>query len=248
MQDAAAALPARLFGDVRGRARRRSVRRARRQDRAACRRRRARHRGRPRAGAAGAACAKISARLSLAAELVCADAAAWTAEHRSTPCCSMRPAPRPAPSAAIPTCRGSRAQPTSRSSPACSAACSTRAIALTKPGGTLVYCTCSLEPEEDEDIVAELLARERQRAARADRRGGGFRPATEFITQGRRPAHAALPASRCRFAACRPRRLLCRAAGKRVAISNRYAARWPFCQRFVMVAAAGCRCIRGRLC
>ena len=35
-----------------------------------------------------------------------------------------------------------------------------RAVALTKPGGTLVYCTCSLEPQENEMIVAELLMRE----------------------------------------------------------------------------------------
>jgi 16S rRNA (cytosine967-C5)-methyltransferase len=35
-----------------------------------------------------------------------------------------------------------------------------RAAALTKPGGTLVYCTCSLEPEEGEEIIAALLARE----------------------------------------------------------------------------------------
>ena len=35
-----------------------------------------------------------------------------------------------------------------------------RAAALTKPGGTLVYCTCSLEPEEGEHIVADLLAHE----------------------------------------------------------------------------------------
>jgi 16S rRNA (cytosine967-C5)-methyltransferase len=34
-----------------------------------------------------------------------------------------------------------------------------RALALTKPGGTLVYCTCSLEPDENEAIVADLLAR-----------------------------------------------------------------------------------------
>jgi 16S rRNA (cytosine967-C5)-methyltransferase len=35
-----------------------------------------------------------------------------------------------------------------------------RAVALVKPGGTLVYCTCSLEPEENEERVADLLARE----------------------------------------------------------------------------------------
>ncbi len=35
-----------------------------------------------------------------------------------------------------------------------------RAAALTKPGGKLVYCTCSLEPEENETIIADFLARE----------------------------------------------------------------------------------------
>src|SRR5262252_623009 len=37
-----------------------------------------------------------------------------------------------------------------------------RAVALTKPGGTLVYCTCSLDPDENEAIVADLLARRRE--------------------------------------------------------------------------------------
>ncbi|KWV45883.1 MFS transporter [Bradyrhizobium macuxiense] len=35
-----------------------------------------------------------------------------------------------------------------------------RAVALLKPGGTLVYCTCSLEPEEGEQAIAALLAGE----------------------------------------------------------------------------------------
>jgi 16S rRNA (cytosine967-C5)-methyltransferase len=35
-----------------------------------------------------------------------------------------------------------------------------KAVALLKPGGTLVYCTCSLEPEEGEQAVAALLAAE----------------------------------------------------------------------------------------
>jgi 16S rRNA (cytosine967-C5)-methyltransferase len=35
-----------------------------------------------------------------------------------------------------------------------------RGLALLKPGGTLVYCTCSLEPEEGEQVVASLLADE----------------------------------------------------------------------------------------
>jgi 16S rRNA (cytosine967-C5)-methyltransferase len=35
-----------------------------------------------------------------------------------------------------------------------------RAVTLLKPGGTLVYCTCSLEPEEGEQAIASLLATE----------------------------------------------------------------------------------------
>jgi 16S rRNA (cytosine967-C5)-methyltransferase len=35
-----------------------------------------------------------------------------------------------------------------------------KAIALLKPGGTLVYCTCSLEPEEGERAISALLATE----------------------------------------------------------------------------------------
>jgi 16S rRNA (cytosine967-C5)-methyltransferase len=35
-----------------------------------------------------------------------------------------------------------------------------RAVALTRPGGTLVYCSCSLEPEEGEDQIAALLERD----------------------------------------------------------------------------------------
>ncbi|HKS21038.1 MAG TPA: RsmB/NOP family class I SAM-dependent RNA methyltransferase [Bradyrhizobium sp.] len=35
-----------------------------------------------------------------------------------------------------------------------------KAAGLLKPGGTLVYCTCSLEPEEGEQAIAALLANE----------------------------------------------------------------------------------------
>jgi len=34
-----------------------------------------------------------------------------------------------------------------------------KAVALTRPGGTIVYCTCSLEPEEGELQIAALLRR-----------------------------------------------------------------------------------------
>ena len=39
------------------------------------------------------------------------------------------------------------------------------AAELVRPGGTLVYSTCSLEPEEGEQQIASLLARD-QRLAR----------------------------------------------------------------------------------
>jgi 16S rRNA (cytosine967-C5)-methyltransferase len=35
-----------------------------------------------------------------------------------------------------------------------------KAVAVLKPGGMLVYCTCSLEPEEGEQVVSALLAGE----------------------------------------------------------------------------------------
>src|SRR6202012_2856713 len=35
-----------------------------------------------------------------------------------------------------------------------------KAVTLLKPGGTLVYCTCSLEPEEGEHAIAALLETE----------------------------------------------------------------------------------------
>ena len=44
-------------------------------------------------------------RLSLSVEAVAADALTWRPEEPVERCCSMRPAPRPARSAATPTCR-----------------------------------------------------------------------------------------------------------------------------------------------
>ncbi|SFL41590.1 16S rRNA (cytosine967-C5)-methyltransferase [Bradyrhizobium sp. NFR13] len=35
-----------------------------------------------------------------------------------------------------------------------------KAASILKPGGTLVYCTCSLEPEEGEQAIADLLAKD----------------------------------------------------------------------------------------
>jgi 16S rRNA (cytosine967-C5)-methyltransferase len=56
-----------------------------------------------------------------------------------------------------------------------------RAAALVKPGGILVYCTCSLEPEEGVGQVTDLLTREsglRRRPIAADEING----LAEFIT------------------------------------------------------------------
>jgi 16S rRNA (cytosine967-C5)-methyltransferase len=49
------------------------------------------------------------------------------------------------------------------------------AVELVRPGGLLVYCTCSLEPEECEAIVDALLARDlrlRRRAVAPEEVGG----------------------------------------------------------------------------
>jgi 16S rRNA (cytosine967-C5)-methyltransferase len=100
------------------------------------------------------------ARLSLAAELVCADAGEWTAEQNfdavllDAPCSSTGTIRRHPDVPWLKTA-GDIAQLA-----AVQRLLLARAVALVKPGGTLVYCTCSLEPEENESIVAELLARE----------------------------------------------------------------------------------------
>ena len=67
-----------------------------------------------------------------------------------------------------------------------------RAVELTRPGGLIVYCTCSLEPDEGVEPVTELLAgdsRVRRRPVVADEVHGR----AEFLDRRRRPAHAALP-------------------------------------------------------
>ena len=99
-------------------------------------------------------------RLSLEAELVCADVAAWTPEQHfdavllDAPCTSTGTIRR---HPDVPWLK--------RSADITSLAAAQRrlldhAITLLKPGGKLVYCTCSLEPEEGTDVVADLLARE----------------------------------------------------------------------------------------
>lgn len=57
-----------------------------------------------------------------------------------------------------------------------------RAIDLVRPGGTLVYCTCSLEPEEGEAQIAALLARD-SRVARNPIATAEVFGHAEFVTQ-----------------------------------------------------------------
>jgi len=200
VQDAAAALPAKLIGDVRGR---------RVADLCA-----APGGKTAQLAAAGALVTAIDraparlkrlqdnlARLSLQAELVCADAATWHAEQ------SFDAVLLDAPCSSTGTIRRHPDVPWLKNAADIAKLAGLqrrlieRAVALTKPGGTLIYCTCSLEPEENEAIIAELLAREpgvrRAPLAAADVFGHG-----EFITQNgdlrTLPCH--LPDADSRFA------------------------------------------------
>ncbi len=65
--------------------------------------------------------------------------------------------------------------------PACKQRLLDRAAALTKPGGTIVYCVCSLEPEEGEQQVEALLARE-PGVRRKPIDGGEIPGIADFIT------------------------------------------------------------------
>ncbi len=62
----------------------------------------------------------------------------------------MRPARPPAPSAATPKWCGIARRPTSPAGPPFRNASSSVHRHGCKPGGTLIYCVCSLEPEEGE--------------------------------------------------------------------------------------------------
>jgi 16S rRNA (cytosine967-C5)-methyltransferase len=99
------------------------------------------------------------ARLSLQAELVCADVEEWQAEPfdavlLDAPCSSTGTIRR------HPDIPWLKHAADIIKLAAFQSRLIDRAVALTKPGGTLVYCTCSLEPEEGETIIAGLLARE----------------------------------------------------------------------------------------
>ena len=70
----------------------------------------------------------------------------------------------------------------SRSSPPCNSACSTARVTLLKPGGTLVYCTCSLEPEEGEQADRRAAGRRAGSCAASRSRPARSPALSEFIT------------------------------------------------------------------
>jgi 16S rRNA (cytosine967-C5)-methyltransferase len=99
------------------------------------------------------------ARLALEAEIVCADLEKWTAEPfdavlLDAPCSSTGTIRR------HPDVQWLKDADDIAKLSRLQRRLLDRAVALTKRGGTLVYSTCSLEPEENENVVADLLARE----------------------------------------------------------------------------------------
>jgi 16S rRNA (cytosine967-C5)-methyltransferase len=120
------------------------------------------------------------ARLSLSAEIVCADVERWTAEPFDAVLVD-------APCSSTGTIRRHPDVPwLKRESDIISLAALQRrliahAATLTRPGGTLVYCTCSLEPEEGVAVIADLLARDNSMRRRPITASEVFGHA-EFIT------------------------------------------------------------------
>jgi 16S rRNA (cytosine967-C5)-methyltransferase len=158
VQDAAASLPARLLGDVRGR-------------RVAdlCAAPGGKTAQLALAGASVTAIDRVPARLKrlrdnlarlgLSAEIVAADVEQWTAGPfdavlLDAPCSSTGTIRR------HPDVPWLKTAADVAKLSALQRRLLDRAVALTKSGGTLVYCTCSLEPQENEMIVADLLVRE----------------------------------------------------------------------------------------
>jgi 16S rRNA (cytosine967-C5)-methyltransferase len=158
VQDAAAALPARLFGDLRGK-------------RVAdlCAAPGGKTMQLAHAGAQVTAVDRSDARLNrlrdnlsrlgLQAETVAADATEWSAEPFDAVLLD-------APCSSTGTIRRHPDVPWIKSEADITALISLQqrllnhAATLVKPGGTLVYCVCSLEPEEGVDQVTAFLQRE----------------------------------------------------------------------------------------
>jgi 16S rRNA (cytosine967-C5)-methyltransferase len=173
VQDAAAALPARLFGDVSGR-------------RVAdlCAAPGGKTMQLAQAGAKVTAVDRSDARLNrlrdnlarlkLQAETIAADATEWTAEPfdavlLDAPCSSTGTIRR------HPDVPWLKHEADLAHMISLQQRLLERAATLVKPGGTLVYCVCSLEPEEGADQVTAFLGREsnfRRRSISAGEVGG----------------------------------------------------------------------------
>lgn len=158
VQDAAAGLPARFFGDVRGK-------------RVAdlCAAPGGKTAQLAHAGAVVTAVDRSEARLrrlkdnlarlQLAAELALADAATWSAGPfdavlLDAPCSSTGTIRR------RPDIPWLKSEVDLAPLAALQQRLLDNAVALLRPGGALVYCTCSLEPEEGEQQIASLLRRD----------------------------------------------------------------------------------------
>ena len=161
VQDAAAALPARLFGDVAGK----NI-----ADLCAApggKTAQLAHAG-ARVTAVDRSPARMArlrdnlARLALEAEVVVADAAEWPGGKSEgfdgilvdAPCTSTGTIRR------HPDIAWLRQEADIAALAALQKRLLQKAVTLLRPGGTLVYCTCSLEPEEGEHAISALLATE----------------------------------------------------------------------------------------
>jgi len=162
VQDAAAALPARLFGDVAGKTIV-DLCAAPGGKTAQLAKAGARVIAVDRSPARMARLRENLARLALEAEVVVADATEWPGGNSSggfegilvdAPCTSTGTIRR------HPDVAWLRQEADIAALAALQKRLLQRAVALLKPGGTLVYCTCSLEPEEGEQVISALLATE----------------------------------------------------------------------------------------
>jgi 16S rRNA (cytosine967-C5)-methyltransferase len=161
VQDAAAALPARLFGDIDGKSIV-DLCAAPGGKTAQLAQAGARVVALDRSPARMARLRDNLARLALAADAVVADAVEWQAADRDgfdgvlldAPCTSTGTIRR------HPDITWLRQEADIATLAGLQKRLLQKAAALLKPGGTLVYCTCSLEPEEGDQAIAALLAAE----------------------------------------------------------------------------------------
>jgi 16S rRNA (cytosine967-C5)-methyltransferase len=160
VQDAAAALPARLFGDIAGKSIA-DLCAAPGGKTAQLAQAGAKVTAIDRSPARVARLRENLARLSLQAETVVADAVEWTGPAEGfdgilidAPCTSTGTIRR------HPDVAWLRQETDITALAALQQRLLRKSVSLLKPGGTLVYCTCSLEPEEGEQAIATLLAAE----------------------------------------------------------------------------------------